>query len=359
MDRRKKKLHRAVGIHGFSWGLARTMGAVAMGLLVVLGVGIGYEHTSDTWSARKYPAPGKAVLVDGHALHLYCQGEGHPTVLFEAAPGEWSLHWTPVQERVAKFTRACAYDRAGYGWSEVGPPPRNADRVAEELSILLAGDDFPGPVVLVAHSLSGFSARIAAARDPERISALVLVDAVPDDMVGLFAQSLKPLRTRFRQALSASHFGLTRLTGAPAGLPRPPRNEPFAWPYPSQSVRSAFFETYLSETDDLLADAAQAGRAELPDGLPLVVLFRAEPVALGGMAHERYSALWAMQQGVLAGLSRRGQWMPVSEPAGHLPLDEADEVTNAIRAAIIQTLSRPPDRTGIPDRPLSGHRPGG
>ncbi len=339
-ERRKKKLRRAVRIHGFGWGLARTMGAIAMGLLVVLGLGIGYERTSDTWAARKYPMPGKAVLVNGHALHLYCQGEGHPTVLFEAAPGEWSLHWTPVQEKVAGFTRACTYDRAGYGWSEMGPPPRNADRIAQELAKLLAGDDFPGPVVLVAHSLSGFSARIAAARNPERISALVLVDAVPDEIAPLFSQSLESLRTRFESALSASHFGLIRLTGAPGGLARPPEDQPFARPYPSQSVRSAFFETWLSETGSIEADAVQAGNVKLPDGLPLLVLFRAKPVALGGLSPERYSALWAMQQGVLAGLSRRGQWTPVSEPASHLPLENPKVVVDAIRAAIKQTRSR-------------------
>src|SRR6266481_2167949 len=68
---------------------------------------------------RDYPYPGEMVRVGDHRLHIVCIGSGRPTVVIESGFGNWSMDWTSVQREVAKFTRVCAYDRAGYGWSEL------------------------------------------------------------------------------------------------------------------------------------------------------------------------------------------------------------------------------------------------
>ena len=71
------------------------------------------------------PAPtGKLVELGGHRLHVNCSGKGSPTVVIENGLGDFSFDWILVQTRVAKFTRICAYDRAGYAWSDPGPKPR-------------------------------------------------------------------------------------------------------------------------------------------------------------------------------------------------------------------------------------------
>jgi pimeloyl-ACP methyl ester carboxylesterase len=38
---------------------------------------------------------------------------------------------------VCGFAQACAYDRAGFGWSDAGPLPRTAGRILGELRALL------------------------------------------------------------------------------------------------------------------------------------------------------------------------------------------------------------------------------
>ncbi len=81
--------------------------------------------------------PGRFVDVGGFRLHLHAAGEGAPVVVFDAALAGSSISWTFVQPAVSKFARTCAYDRAGFGWSEAGPMPRTAGRVAEELRVLL------------------------------------------------------------------------------------------------------------------------------------------------------------------------------------------------------------------------------
>ena len=66
-----------------------------------------------------FSPPGRLIDIGTHRLHVHCAGEGSPTVVFDAALGGSSLSWSLVHPAVARITRACAYDRAGFGWSSL------------------------------------------------------------------------------------------------------------------------------------------------------------------------------------------------------------------------------------------------
>ena len=78
---------------------------------------------------------------------------------------------------VAATTRVCAYDRAGQGWSEDAASPRDGVQSAEELHTLLAKAGEHGPYVLVGHSTGGTYAMTYAARYPDQVAGLVLLDS--------------------------------------------------------------------------------------------------------------------------------------------------------------------------------------
>jgi hypothetical protein len=127
--------------------------AAAVAVLVALAaLGAGYEQISERSDAVSYPPPGHLVDIGGYRLHLLCVGQGTPTVVLEAAHGGTVAHWVRVQQTVADATQAtvCAYDRAGAGWSEPGPDPRDARKMTAELDALLAAADVARPVILVA-----------------------------------------------------------------------------------------------------------------------------------------------------------------------------------------------------------------
>lgn len=108
----------------------RWLKIVTITLLVIIAVlliaGILYQSVATAVDARRYPPPGRLVDVGGHQLHIVCAGQGSPTVILEAAAQAASAHWVWVQPEVAEATRVCAYDRAGMGWSDAGPEPRDA-----------------------------------------------------------------------------------------------------------------------------------------------------------------------------------------------------------------------------------------
>jgi pimeloyl-ACP methyl ester carboxylesterase len=150
---------------------------LVVALVVLAVIGAIYQAIATERDERAYPPPGHLVNVGGYSLHINCVGEGSPTVILEAANLGTSAHWVRVQQQVAETTRVCAYDRAGMGWSERGPEPRDAKQVTGELHTLLKDADTEGPYVLVGHSYGGLYARMYAARYPNEVAGVVLVDS--------------------------------------------------------------------------------------------------------------------------------------------------------------------------------------
>jgi pimeloyl-ACP methyl ester carboxylesterase len=160
-------------------------GAVALGL-----AGITYQALATQADRRNFPPPGALVDVGGHRLHIQCAGAGRPTVVLEAGALAMSALWGNVQPAVAACSRVCSYDRAGLGWSEAGPEPRDARRIAGELRKLLRNAGEPPPYVLVGHSFGGLLVRVYADRYPEEVVGLRLLDPSHPDQVARLERAL-------------------------------------------------------------------------------------------------------------------------------------------------------------------------
>ena len=120
--------------------------------------------------------PGATYEVDGHRMHMDCVGNGSPTIVLDAGLGDDGLIWGGVQPVLAKSTRVCSYDRAGFGLSDALPGPRDADHIAAELHGLLAAAGIDGPIVLMGHSIAGIYIRDYATKYPADVAGLIFVD---------------------------------------------------------------------------------------------------------------------------------------------------------------------------------------
>ncbi|WP_405060325.1 alpha/beta hydrolase [Kribbella sp. NBC_01505] len=117
--------------------------------------------------------------VGGYKLAADISGEGTPTVVFISGSGSGKDSWDVTIATLRSSTTLLTYDRAGIGDSEV--PPDSATRTfgdsAAELHRLLSATNLPGPIILVGHSFGGLIALTFAARWPEALAGLILVDA--------------------------------------------------------------------------------------------------------------------------------------------------------------------------------------
>lgn len=165
-----------MNIHPLLRPIARIIAWLIVSILLLAAAGAIYQAIAAQSDQRNYPAPGQLVDVGGYRLHIYCVGQGSPTVILEAAADMMSADWGWIQPEIAKHTRVCAYDRAGMGWSEPGPQPRDARQISTELHSLLTNAGIAGPYILVGHSAGGLYVRMYAAQYAEDVVGLVLVD---------------------------------------------------------------------------------------------------------------------------------------------------------------------------------------
>jgi len=129
-------------------------------IALALVAGIVYEQIGRRRDRARLPQIGKSVNIGGRSLNIFCSGAGEPPVIFESGGAGPGLGWEPFQTEVAKFTQACWYDRAGEGWSDLGPFPRTSVAIANDLHELLNRAGVPAPYVFAGGFFGGLNSRI-------------------------------------------------------------------------------------------------------------------------------------------------------------------------------------------------------
>lgn len=154
------------------------LGWISVVVLLSALIGAFYQTLGTRKDGKVYPPPGRLVDLGSHRLHLLESGHGGPTILLEAGLMSTVLSWSELQQKLSRSFRVVSYDRAGLGWSDLGPMPRSAERIVEELHLLLERAAIKPPYVLVGHSFGGLTMPLFAARFPEEVAGMVLVDPV-------------------------------------------------------------------------------------------------------------------------------------------------------------------------------------
>jgi pimeloyl-ACP methyl ester carboxylesterase len=202
---------------------------LVIALLVLAIVGAIYQTIATARAERAYPPPGKMIDVGDHRMHIDCVGQGSPTVVLDTALGAMSASWVRVQQEVSGTTRVCAYDRAGMGWSQSGPEPRDAKQVAGELHALLEGAGIDGPYVLVGHSFGGLYMQTYAARYPEEVAGVALIESSHPEQFSRLPEarnSYEQIKLLYTVASLLAPIGVVRLfnlSPAPPELPHQQR----------------------------------------------------------------------------------------------------------------------------------------
>src|SRR5205085_805643 len=128
--------------------------------------------------------------------------------VLEAGLGGGSLDWNLVQPGVEKFGRVCSYDRAGMGWSDPAGDHRLAAEITEDLHRVLAAAGERGPYVLVGQSIGGIYVQVYAARYPDEVAGVVLVDSSHPDQLSRYPNIPWYIAIAYK---SLAPFGVARI----------------------------------------------------------------------------------------------------------------------------------------------------
>jgi pimeloyl-ACP methyl ester carboxylesterase len=250
-------------------------------LILLVGAGIVYQNSASAKDHETYTAPGRLIQVNGHEMHLYCIGEGSPTVILETGVGGIALLWAYIQPAVAEATRVCAYDRAGYGWSEVSSSVRTTRQMAAELLDLLTQASIEPPYLLAGHSFGGLIVQTFASLYPDDVAGLVLIDAVHPNQFSsehcipdCFPTSAVTLVGTFYDMLpTLARVGLVRLLVPGGSLPLPFFAVPADFPERDALIAllstNTHSDTVLAEWDAFPQSSAQVNEAGNFGDLPI------------------------------------------------------------------------------------------
>jgi pimeloyl-ACP methyl ester carboxylesterase len=321
------RAHRQLHSRGGRWLLYPVIA-----MLALASIGGGYETLGEAADANAYPMPGQLIDVGGHRLHLSCTGAGTPTVVLEPGAGEMSSNLGWIAPAVARATRVCVYDRAGRGWSEPADTAQDGAQIATDLHTLLQRGHVPGPYVLAGHSFGGLYVLTFAARYPDEVAGMVLVDstapasAANEGAVSPGHGGSSDAMSRVSALVStAARLGLARLYAQSAfgSLPPRSRDEVRASDATASTLRSTIDE-YVQAT----ASTEQAAALRDFADKPLIVL-------TAGSGHD---AAWSSAQNHMATLSTNSVHR-IIDGATHEDLIANQEDAAATTQAILDVVS--------------------
>lgn len=296
--------------------LKRSLIRISIIAFVLAITGMIYQTAATESDQRKYPPPGILVNVNGHKMHIYCMGEGSPTIILDHVGGGSSVDWSLIQPKLAERTRVCAYDRAGFGWSDYNPAPRTLAQQVNELHGLLQGANEHAPYILVGHSYGARVDRVYAAKYPDEVAGMVLMDAgiladdprYPAEMQSDFELENNMLRA----ARWLAPFGLVRVTRPLMGFPTYDLPEEARLASASFAVLPHYFQSLIADGDAMPTVLREEREVSSLGDIPLLVLVATEP-------DDAVRKVWSQANIEMATLSTNGSYQIVNG-ATHMSL---------------------------------------
>ena len=151
---------------------------------------------------------GQTVLVNGHQMNVYVQGEGSETIVFLSGAGIASpiLDFKNLIDSLSKNYKIVVVERAGYGYSDDSNYSRDVMEVLSENRQALSQANVTGPFIILSHSMASLESLAWQKKYPDEVKALIGLDwALPASY-----EDLKDNQALLTVAYWTSKIGLLR-----------------------------------------------------------------------------------------------------------------------------------------------------
>jgi len=333
------------------WKVAERI-VLSMVVLVAATVAVSSAYNAIVMQVfwATHPAPGAFYQVNGHKMHLYCTGNGSPTIVLEAGWGVSSpvLGWGDFQPDVAKITRVCSYDRAGLGWSEAQPGAGDADHIAANLHELLTQAGITGQIVLLSHSMGGVNVRDYVTHYPANVEGLILMDSsTPYQTQRIAAVTGQAEPAHMRLIIRIVRFFYSAGVPRPMGMCKPIANwEAHAARAEGEDACRMHFDALMGEYFNFDASSAETAHTGPYGALPILIVSQ-DPAKVDPRDPNasKMQALWNEMQEDLKKLSTHSLRI-IAKGSGHeVHTDRKALVVSRVQLFIAQLRGTAPQPT--------------
>jgi len=124
---------------------------------------------------------GELVEINGRKMHVYSMGHGETTIVLLPGFGVPlpSADFGPLMRELSKEYTVVCIEYFGVGFSDQTNVPRTNENYTEEIRLSLSSAGFAAPYVLMPHSGSSIFSEYYAAKYPDEVSAIILLDPTP------------------------------------------------------------------------------------------------------------------------------------------------------------------------------------
>lgn len=237
---------------------------------------------------------GKTVLVNGHKINVYVEGDGPETIVFLSGAGIASpiLDFKNLLDPLSKKFKVVVVERAGYGFSEDSDQSRDVMTVLSETRQALSQAEVSGPYVIVSHSMASLESLAWQEKYPDEVKALVGLDwALPASY-----EDLKYNQALLTVAYWSSKIGLLRYFPESFYIKNPTLTETERQQYKLLAYKQLMSQAMLHESRLARENAKKVPSSINPKIPSLLLVSNGEGTSFSQSEWQRYAERFASDQ---------------------------------------------------------------
>ena len=269
------------------------LGILSFILLFLLATFIFHRISLEKEEASLTPM-GQQVLVNGHQINVYVEGDGPETIVVLSGAGIASpiLDFKEVSEFLSKQYKVVIVERAGYGYSDDSNYSRDVMEVLSETRQALSQANITGPFIILSHSMASLESLAWQEKYPDEVKALIGLDwALPSSY-----ENLKDNQALLTVAYWSSKIGLLRYLPESFYIKNQTLTENERKQYKLLAYKQLMSQAMLYESQTVKENAKKVPSSINPKIPTLLLVSNGEGTSFSQSEWQRYAERFASDQ---------------------------------------------------------------
>ena len=263
-------------------------------ILLFLGATFIFHRISLEKEQVSLTPMGKTVLVNGHKINVYVEGDGPETIVVLSGAGIASpiLDFKNLTDSLSEKYKVVIVERAGYGYSEDSNQSRDVMEVLSETRQALSQANISGPFIILSHSMASLESLAWQEKYPDEVKALVGLDwALPASY-----EDLKDNQALLTVAYWSSKIGLLRYFPESFYIKNPTLTETERQQYKLLAYKQLMSQAMLHESRLAKENAKKVPSSINPKIPALLMVSNGDGTSFSQSEWQRYAERFASDQ---------------------------------------------------------------